>query len=180
MPSRAAIGILLALAAGGAVRASDQVPGETQSKPILLRGGDLYTVSQGVLGGTDLLFEHGTIRTIRKGIEPPAGAEVLDVRGKRVYPGLIAPYSQIGLIEIGAVRATDDQDELGDVTPEVAAHTAYNPDSEVIPTVRAHGITTVQVVPRGSLIRGLTFLVNLDGWTKEDAAIELVDGLQLS
>jgi imidazolonepropionase-like amidohydrolase len=104
---------------------------------------------------------------------------VIDVTGHRVYPGLIAPQSTIGLVEIGAVRATGDRTETGQVTPEVAAHIAYNPDSEVIPTVRAHGITTAQITPLGSLIRGRSFLTHLDGWTKDDSAVALIDGLQI-
>ena len=44
-----------------AALAHDLVPGTAQSKPVLLRGGELYTISKGVLSGTDLLFENGNI-----------------------------------------------------------------------------------------------------------------------
>lgn len=158
----------------------DLVPGPPQERPVLLKGGDLYTVSDGVLTSTDLLFAAGEIQAIGKDLAPPADAEVIDVSGKRVYPGLIAPLSGLGLVEIGAVRATRDLAEVGDVTPEVLAHVAFNPDSELIPTVRAHGITTAQISPQGGLVQGRSFLAHLDGWTKEDAAIELVDGLHIS
>jgi len=77
------------------------------------------------------------------------------------------------------VRASVDRSEVGEITPEVTVHSAWNPDSEILPTVRAHGITTVQVVPSGSLIAGRTAIVTLDGWTKEDAAVRLLDGLQV-
>jgi len=161
------------------VPAHDQVPGPDQGAPILLRGGDLYTVSGGVLASTDLLFADGRIVGIGPDLAVPDGAEVIVVSGKRVYPGLIAPNTTLGLIEIGAVRATNDRAEVGEITPEAAAHIAYNPDSELIPSVRAHGITTAQVAPIGSLIRGRSLLTRLDGWTKEDSAIRLVDGLHL-
>lgn len=171
---------LFAAAGLAPARAHDQVPGRAQDAPVLLRGGDLYTVSHGVLPATDLLFAGGKIVGIGRDLAAPAGAEVVDVSGKRVYPGLIAAATGIGLTEIGAVRATRDSVEVGDVTPEVAAHTAYNPDSEIIPTVRSNGITTVQVAPGGSLLRGRAFLVHLDGWTKEDAGVRLLDGMYLS
>ena len=163
----------------GAVLAHDQTPGEAQARPVLLRGGDLYTVANGVLEGTDLLFEDGRISRIGKNLDAPADATVVDVTGKRVYPGLIAAHTGLGMVEIGAVRATRDNDEVGDFTPEVEAHVAYNPDSEVIPTVRSHGITTAQVIPWGSVMPGRTFITHLDGWTKEDAALRLVDGLAI-
>jgi imidazolonepropionase-like amidohydrolase len=159
--------------------ANDQVPGGPQTRPILLRGGNLYTVSNGVLPHTDLLFEDGHITRIGRDLDAPPGAEVIDVSGKRVYPGLIAPQTTLGLIEVGAVRATNDRTEVGRVTPEVAAHVAYNPDSELTPTVRAHGITTAQITPLGTLIRGRSFLTHLDGWTKDDSAVALIDGLQV-
>ncbi len=171
--------IVLLLGAASATFAHDQVPGKAQARPVLLQGGDLYTVSSGVLPATDLVFEGGRITAIGKNLAPPAGAEVIDVSGQRVYPGLIAPHTTLGLTEIGAVRATDDQREVGGVSPEVAAHVAFNPDSELIPTVRSHGITTVQVSPVGGLIAGRGFLAHLDGWTKEDAAAKLVDGLEV-
>lgn len=172
----AALAVAIAVASLPA-RAHDQIPGAPQEVPVLLRGGDLYTISGGVLPATDLLFENGKITAIGPGLAAPDGAEIVDVSGQRVYPGLIAPDTTLGLVEIGAVRATRDLDEVGTVNPEVVAHVAFNPDSELIPTVRTHGVTTVQVAPGGDLIRGRSAILHLDGWTKEDAAVELVDGL---
>ncbi len=170
-------GLLSLLAASTWTPAYDQVPGGPQQQPVLLRGGDLYTVSSDVLTATDLLFEAGRIARIGKDLEAPANARVIDVTGKRVYPGLIATATSIGMVEIGAVRATRDLAEVGDVTPEAAAHVAYNYDSEIIPTVRSNGITTAQVLPGGSLIQGLGFITHLDGWNEEDAAVRRIDGL---
>lgn len=169
-----------AMALAGAAAAHDLVPGTPQERPVLLRGGDLYTVAQGVLPAADLLFAGGRITAIGKDLAAPEGAEVVDVAGQRVYPGLIAAQTSLGLVEIGAVRATRDVAEVGPLTPEVAAHTAYNPDSEVLPTVRSHGVTTAQVVPGGRLLQGRPMIVHLDGWTKEDAALRLADGVELA
>ena len=160
--------------------AHDYVPGKPQSHVIVLKGGDLYTVSSGVMKATDLVFDKGRITQIGKNITAPAGAEVIDVSGKRVYPGLIAPETALGITEIGAVRATRDVSEVGSVTPEVSTHVAYNPDSEVLPTIRSNGVTTALVAPGGSLVRGRSSLLNLDGWTKEDAAEKLDLGLSVS
>lgn len=156
------------------------IPGAKQSKPILLKGGDLYTVSQGIQNGTDLLFENGRITQIGKNLAAPANAEVVNLAGKRIYPGLIAPNTQLGLIEIGAVRATNDLNEVGDMTPEAMAHVGYNPDNQIGPTIRTNGITTAQIMPEGGTIPGRSFVANLDGWNKEDAAVKLVDGLVLN
>lgn len=176
---RAVVASVLTALALGRAGAHDQVPGKPQSQPVLLRGGDLYTISAGVSERTDLLFEHGEITRIGRGLTPPAGARVIDVSGKRVYPGLIAAATTLGLVEIGAVRATRDFREVGDVTPEVAAHTAFNYDSELIPTVRSNGVTTAQVLPQGALLAGRGFVTALDGWTEEDAGVKRIDGVVL-
>ncbi|MEK7484812.1 MAG: amidohydrolase family protein [Planctomycetota bacterium] len=160
--------------------AHDYVPGEPQKCPILLRGGDLHTVTQGVLKNTDLLFEQGRITQIGQNLKTPEGTKIIDITGKQVYPGLIAAFSVLGLLEIGAVRATSDIEEVGGITPEVQSYVAYNPDSEIIPTIRSNGITTVLLVPQGDSLSGRSSLMNLDGWTIEDAMEKRNVGLHLT
>jgi len=173
-----AAAMLVAFAVSGA--AHDYLPGPPQDRPILLRNGKLFTVANGVMDGADLLFESGRITAIGRNLEAPEGAQVIDVTGLHVYPGLIAPHSTLGLSEIGAVRATEDTQERGLAKGELKAYAAYNPDSEIIPTVRANGITTALIVPGGQLVMGRSSLVNLDGWTVEDALVRPVVGLHLS
>lgn len=162
------------------ISAHDYVPGEKQSQPILLKGGNVHTVSNGLMENTDILFENGRIAGIGTNLTLPDNTEVIDITGKEVYPGLIAPSTSIGLSEVGAVRATNDTREIGHINPNVKSRIAYNPDSEIIPSIRAHGITTVLVVPGGSIITGLSSLINLDGWTVEDAAEKIDLGLHVN
>lgn len=172
--------LLLVLLTSSLAVANFYAPGKKQDHPILLRGGDLYTVSNGVLAQTDLLFENGRITQIAKNISAPADAEVIDVTGKRVYPGLIDAASTIGLVEIDEYRSTRDKNEVGNVTPEVQSQIAYNPDSEIIPTVRANGVLLALVAPEGGTISGRSSLINLDGWTREDAVEKVNVGLHIN
>ena len=94
-----------------------------------------------------------------------------------VYPGLIAANTQLGLVEIGAVRATLDYNETGDVAPEVRAAVSVNPDSTIIPVTRLNGILTAGVFPLGGTIPGRASVIRMDGWTWEDLAIEQDAGL---
>ncbi len=160
--------------------AHDMVPGAPQSQPILLQGGTLHTVTNGTLVNTDLLFENGQIIAIGTNIPLPPNTEVVDISGQHVYPGLIALDTTLGLVEIEAVRATDDQQETGLITPEVSGHIGFNPDSEIIPTVRFNGITHAQIVPQGNLIRGRSSLLKTDSWTFEDGAEALNVGVHVS
>ena len=170
--------LILALVTGTA-QAHDYIPGPKQTQPILLKGGDLYTVSDGVKANTDILFDRGVITQIAANITAPPDALVIEVSGKRVYPGLIALGTTIGLTEIGAVRATNDQDEIGQINPDVQSHMAYNPDSEIIPTVRSNGVAYAQITPTGSMICGRSCLMNLDAWTKEDGLVKTETGLHI-
>lgn len=163
-----------------AAAAHDQVPGEKQQQPIVLQGGTLHTVTQGTLTDTDLVFADGKITAIGMDLAVPEGAKVIDISGQHVYPGVIAMDTTLGLNEIEAVRATRDAREVGEVTPEVAGHIAFNADSEVIPTVRYHGITHAQVVPQGSLVTGQSSLMHLDGWNYKDSLVAGEVGVHIS
>ena len=163
-----------------AATAHDMVPGEPQSQPVLLQGGTLHTVTQGTKANTDVLFENGKITAIGVNLAAPENARVIDVTNKHVYPGIIALDTTLGLVEIEAVRATNDMREIGAITPEVSGHTAYNPDSEVIPTIRFNGITHAEIVPQRNLIAGRSSLLQTDGWTFEDAAEALNVGVHVN
>ena len=57
--------------------------------PLLLRNGRIIDPANAVDASADLLIRDGLIDRIAAGIEPPAGARVIDVAGMLVVPGLI-------------------------------------------------------------------------------------------
>ena len=168
---------LLLLGAAMPLAAHDMVPGAKQQQPILLTDATIHTVSQGVLQNADLLMVDGKIAAMGPDLTVPADAKVLSMQGKHLYPGLIALANQLGLIEIEAVRATDDTNEVTDTNPDVRARIAYNADSEVIPTVRSNGFSYSLVYPKGSVLMGQSSLMQLDAWNWQDATV--VDGVGL-
>jgi imidazolonepropionase-like amidohydrolase len=93
-----------------------------------------------------------------------SGYDIIDISGKHIYPGLIAPDTKLRLEEIAAVRATLDFWETGAINPNVRSLIAYNTDSEVFPIIRAKGVLLAQIVPQGGLISGTSALVGLDAW----------------
>ncbi|MBU3700340.1 MAG: amidohydrolase family protein, partial [Candidatus Kapabacteria bacterium] len=88
--------------------------------------------------------------------------------------------TSLGLTEIDAVRATRDASEVGSFNPNVKAATAYNPDSDLIPTVRYNGVLLVNSVPAGGLIAGQSALMRTDGWTREDLAVSASSSMAMS
>jgi imidazolonepropionase-like amidohydrolase len=178
---RGVICALLAVASHGGAAAQDVVhKAPAQAKPILLRGATLHTVSHGVQEGADLLFAEGVIQAIDKTgelVKVVNNADVLEVRGKHVYPGYVCVASLLGLIEVESVDMTIDTSEVGDVNPEVVAAVAVNPDSWWIPVTRRNGVLTAGVLPQGGLVPGRASVIRLDGWTNEDMTIERDAGL---
>lgn len=103
----------------------------------------------------------------------------MELKGQRVFPGLIAPTTVLGLLEIDALRATRDTTEVGEYSADVSAWIAVNPDSELIPVARANGYTHAHVIPSGGTVSGFSGLIQLDGWTIEDLTVEKAVALHL-
>jgi imidazolonepropionase-like amidohydrolase len=159
--------------------AHDMVPGKPAQGPLLLTGLTVHTVTDGIKTGSDVLVIDGKIAAIGPDLAAPEGATVLALDGKHLYPGLIALANQLGLIEIEAVRSTDDSTEVTHTNPDIKAKVAYNADSEVIPTVRSNGFAYSMVYPAGSMLMGQSSLMQLDAWNYQDAVVADGTGLHV-
>src|SRR5256885_9946147 len=58
-------------------------------RPLLLKGGRVIDPSRGLDQVADILIQDGAIAAVGTGLGTPDGAEVRDVRGKVVAPGLV-------------------------------------------------------------------------------------------
>tara|TARA_B100001996_G_scaffold214874_1_gene165155 strand:+ start:14045 stop:15355 length:1311 start_codon:yes stop_codon:yes gene_type:complete len=159
--------------------ANEQIPAPPQKNPIILKNGFIHTISNGVIEGS-ILFNKGKIIRIAKYITPPKDCEVIDLKGKHVYPGMIAAVSGLGLVEINAVAVTNDHSERGDFNPNVRTNVAFNPDSEIIPTTRSNGVLIANVIPASGLVSGQSSVMMLDGWTWENATLSFPSGLHIN
>lgn len=144
----------------------------------LFRGATLHTVTGLTLTNASLLVRDGTIAALGRGLDAP-GAEVVDLAGRHVFPGLISPATSLGLLEIEAVRATRDTADVGAYTPDVFAWVAVNPDSDLIPVARANGYTHVETVPLGGVVSGHSAVIALNGWTIEEMTQRRAAGLHV-
>jgi imidazolonepropionase-like amidohydrolase len=149
-----------------------------QAASVLLKDGWIFTASGPVLTNASVLIRDGRIQKVGSGLTDKADT-VVELAGQRVFPGLIAPTTVLGLLEIDALRATRDTTEVGEYSADVSAWIAVNPDSELIPVARANGYTHAQVVPSGGTVSGYSGLIQLDGWTIEDLTIEKAVALHL-
>jgi imidazolonepropionase-like amidohydrolase len=151
-----------------------------QAQTTVIRNAVIHTVTGETIANGSIIFDKGVITDILPG-DPhiPMGWRVVDAKGNHVYPGLIAPYTQLGLTEIQAVAATNDLTEVGGVTPEVRAVDAVNPDSNLLTVTRSNGVLIAGVFPAGGTVAGQGGVVRLDGWTVKDMAISPSVGMVL-
>ena len=119
------------------------------AQTVAIMDGRVHTVSGGVIENGDVIIRDGRIAQIGADLTAPQGATVIDATGKVVTPGFFAPYSNIGLVEIGAVSESNDS-RAGEGFPLGAALNvvdAFNPSSVLIPVNRAGGITRAVSAP---------------------------------
>lgn len=114
---------------------------------------------------------HGRIESLSQNTNQTA-EKVLKLTGLHLYPGLIALGSSLGLVEIEGVRATRDQSEVGEFTPDVQSWSSINPDSELLAVARANGIAYAEATPQGGYVPGTSGLFALDGWTPEQMTLK--------
>ena len=132
----------------------------------------VYTMGpQGVLARGTVVVRGNRIEAVGENVAVPAGAEVMDGTGLEVYPGMIDGGSAAGLVEIGSVPETNDNDDIGDLIPHFQALTAVNPNSVVIPVTRLGGVTSIVAEPSGGLFPGTAALIRLHGYTPDQMLV---------
>lgn len=153
-------------------------PSPAQTKKIVISGGTLHIGNGQVIENGTLSIEKGKIKIETAAVT--GDVERIDATGKHVYPGVIAPNTNLGLVEVSSTKSTTDFDELGDMNPSIRSIIAYNTDSKVINTLRSNGVLLAQIVPQGGLISGTSTVVQLDAWNWEDAAYVLDNGVHMT
>lgn len=134
-------------------------------------GATIHVGDGRVLKDHNVLVRDGQIVSVQAG-SPPQADQMIRLNGEHLYPGLIALGSSLGLVEIEGVRATRDNAEVGEFTPDVHAWIAVNPDSELLGVARANGIAYAEVIPHGGWVAGWSGLLALDGWTPEQMTLQ--------
>ncbi|MDO8365188.1 MAG: amidohydrolase family protein [Saprospiraceae bacterium] len=167
----------------GVLSAQNPTPAPPQAGAILILGAKAHLGNGQVIANSAIGFEGGKLTlvadatTIR--LDRSKYSTVYDASGKQVYPGFIAPVTNLGLAEIEAARATIDYADIGQYNPNLRSIVAYNTDSDVIPTVRSNGVLLAQITPQGGTISGSSSVVQLDAWNWEDATFRADEGIHL-
>jgi len=169
--------LVVAVLLVGAISWAQQTPAPMQSGAISITGATAHIGDGTVVENATIVFEDGKITAMSA--DAPTKGTIIDANGKHVYPGFIAPTKALGLIEVNAVRASNDADEIGEIIPHVRSLIAYNAESKVVESMRPNGVLLGQITPQGGRISGTSSIVQFDAWNWEDAAVKVDDGVHL-
>jgi hypothetical protein len=161
---------------------AQQTPAEAQKERITITGATAHLGNGKVIENSIITFENGKITAVADATTAKisGSGKVIDATGKHVYPGFITANSSLGLIEVNAVRASNDSDEIGDLLPHIRSLIAYNAESKVVESMRPNGVLMAQVSPKGGRIAGTSSIVQFDAWNWEDAAVKVDDAIHLN
>ena len=173
---------------------SQQTPAPTQDKSVLIFGGITHVGDGKIINNSVIGFTDGKIDLIASSEENWTDKllnmfsdsnnkkydTIINASNHHIYPGIIALNSNLGLVEVDAVRASVDDDESGTYLPEIRSIIAYNAESKAVESMRPNGVLVAQVAPNGGVISGSSSVVQLDAWNWEDAVIKYDQGLHIN
>lgn len=143
-----------------------------QTTPVAFRGALIYTAAGEPITQGTLVVQNGKIQAVGDASTTiPANAQVVDVTGKVIFPGIVDTHSHLG--------GPSGGDNSSALNPDARALDAVNPTSDGFKKALAGGITTINIMPgSGHLMSGQTIYVKMrDGKTIEDLLITNEKGL---
>jgi imidazolonepropionase-like amidohydrolase len=162
---------------------AQQTPAPKQAKDFAIVGATAHIGDGTIIENSIIVVSNGKITTIGPDTSTPVtkqAMDIIDAKGKHVYPGFIVANGTLGLVEVDAVKASSDLAEMGTFNPHIRSIIAYNAESKIIESMRPNGVLLGQVVPRGGRITGTSSVVQYDGWNWEDAAIKMDNGVHIN
>lgn len=144
-----------------------------QERPVVLKGARVIPIEGSEIESGMVVLSQGRIVYVGPFSESqqPSNADVRDLTGKVIMPGMVDTHSHIG--------GPSGADRSSAIQPETRVWDSINVRSAQIPKARAGGITTVNVMPgSGHLLSGQTLYLKLrKGTTIDDFMIKTKEGI---
>lgn len=100
------------------------------------------------MDGATVVIRNGRVVAAGTNVTVPTNARRIDASGKWVTPGIFAGFSRVGLVEVGAVRGTNDASAADSVfSAALDVQYAVNPFAAPVAVNRAAGVTRAVVSP---------------------------------
>ena len=151
---------------------AQSVPSAVSSATVI-SGVTVLTMTKGVIEDGTVIIENGKITAMGKGLPTPAGAKIIDARGKYLMPGLINPHSHTGIYPLlGMAGNLDLSESQGNIHSDIRALDAFNTADPEIARAVSGGVTTIQSLPGSdNNVGGWTVVVKLNGAAKVEDAL---------
>ena len=121
------------------------------AQTIAFTGGTVATGDGSAPAPGTVVIRDGRVVAAGSGVQPPAGAQMVDARGKWVAAGMVAGFSRLGLVEVDAVDATNDAvARSSPFNASLDVTDAINPRVPAIAINRARGVTRAIVAPEAA------------------------------
>lgn len=122
---------------------------------ILLQGGRIYTITQGIIENGMILIDNGKILAVGQSLDYPSQAKMMDVTGKTILPGLIDAHTHLGISEEGiGEEGWDYNEEVEPITPHLRAIDGINTQEMGVQDALRGGVTTVMIAPGSANVIG--------------------------
>ena len=135
---------------------------DTYGSDTLIKNGTIHTGDGSKAFVGDIYIKNGVINSI--GNIDIEASTIIDATGNIITPGFIAPITAVGIIEIGSLDVTRD-DEADYLNMGFSIFRAFNANSTLIPWNRSNGLTSVITLPQQAAIplAGMGSFFVLDG-----------------
>ena len=149
---------------------------------LALTGATLMTATRGNIENGTLLIHNSAIAEIGAHVRIPPDAEVWDLKGKVVIPGMIDAHTHLGLRQDGVGAEQSDEDEVENpIVPQIRAIDAINPEDIGFIDALKGGVTTVGVMPGSyNVVCGQPAAVKVVGRTLEEMLVSAPVGMKIS
>ncbi|MDX5422115.1 MAG: amidohydrolase family protein [Hymenobacteraceae bacterium] len=156
---------------------------DERSGLVALTNATIHTDYKTRLDNATLLIRNGKVVEVGAGVKIPAGAVVVDAKGKHIYPGLVDMFTSYGLPEVKQERRgygsppNPDTEKQGAfnwnqaIRPETNAVELFKVDKKQADELRKQGFGTVLAVHRDGIARGTATLVTLAEKRENDVVL---------
>lgn len=141
--------------------------GLVSAQDLLIKGGTVLTITDGIKEDTDVLVANGKIKSIGKGLKAPKGVEVVDAKGQYVMPGIIDAHSHIALDNVNEYATT--------ISAGVFIGDVVNPYDIAMYRALAGGVTSAHLMHGSANAIGgecETIKLRYGSWEPEDLVMQ--------
>lgn len=149
-------------------------PVSTKAPVVAITGGKVQVGDGKTLENATVLIEGDRITAVGSGLKAPAGARVVDARGKVVAPGFVDAGNHLGLTEVELVEETNEfaRNDGSTIHAAFRVADAVDPASALFAVTRMEGVTSAVSMPESGLVRGQSAWLRLAGSRVEDLLLK--------